>query len=167
MRNKFISFLLGLFLLIPLVRADIVWPALFLEEHILKWYVIGAGLVIEYFFILRLLKVDFKKAILITFTMNLISTLLGFILIPLGGIIWELFPMSLIFYFFNIGTFNPITWIATSIIATFINTFIEYFSIKWIFKMELGKRIFWWLGLANLLSVALALISLIYLGTSY
>ncbi|GMW00753.1 MAG: hypothetical protein AMXMBFR84_18900 [Candidatus Hydrogenedentota bacterium] len=136
--------------------ADLVWPALVLETGLTTWWIIAVGLLVEFVAILWVWKLPPGKAALITLCANLLSTLLGMILIPLAGVAWEVFP-GLVFYFvFGIGTFNPITWTATFILAVLINTFLEGAAIHYLFKQPFGKRYALWLGAANAVSVAVA-----------
>lgn len=140
-----------------MIFADVVWPALYLENRILTWWAIGIGLIIEFIFVSYLFKTSPAKAALMTLTANGASTIIGIILIPILGIVWELFPGIIIYKVFNIGTFNPITWTATFIIATLSNGAIETLSYKWIFKQRITKTVFWLICLANLFSVGIAL----------
>ena len=90
--------------------------------------------------------------------MNIASGLLGIILIPVLGILWELgvgIPLSLL----GMGTFNLITWTATFFIAVGSNALIETYALKYAHKMPFGRSRFLWLCLANGVSVGIALIS--------
>src|SRR5580698_10231577 len=143
--------------------ADLVWPALLLENRLLTWWAILVGLFVEYFFVRRITNLSFSRAVLADVSMNAVSALLGIILIPIAGLIWELFPGSVYMAVFHVGTFNPGTWVATALIAAILNTYIERFALRRLFKQPLlGRRAFWLLYLANAISVSLALASLFY-----
>jgi len=87
--GKFFFGLASLILLFPsLAFADLVWPALYLEQRILSWWAITAGLVAEYLFVRALTRFSIRKSVLATICMNLGSTLIGMALIPLLGIGW-------------------------------------------------------------------------------
>jgi hypothetical protein len=145
------------------VLADMVWPALLLEGRILTWWAILAGLGIEYFFVRGITNLSFSRAAVADIAMNAGSTLLGILLIPIAGIIWELFPGLIIYKLFDIGTFNPGTWIATILMAATINTFIERFVLRKLFKQPVArKRDFWLLFMGNAISIAIAFGSIIY-----
>jgi hypothetical protein len=143
----------------PTIFADMVWPALFLEQRLLAVPVISAGLLLEYVFVLRITELGTKRSILADLVMNAVSTLAGILLIPIAGIAWELFPGTFLYHNFNLGTFNPWTWTATFLLAVAINTTIEFFVLRRFFKQRLGKRGFGWLFVANTLSVGLAFAS--------
>jgi hypothetical protein len=132
------------------ILADIIWPALFLEDRLLSIWIIALGLIVEYFFVWRITSLGPLKSILADVVMNGASTLLGIILIPLFGFVVAIFPGELF------GTFSPITWGATFIVTVFLNTAIESFVLWKIFKQAFGKKQFWWLALANALSVGIA-----------
>lgn len=143
-----------------IILANLVWPALFLQNGLLSLRPILIGSLVEYLFIRQLTKFSIWKTILAVLTANGASTLLGFILIPLAGFVWELFPGILLYKFFNLGTFNPITWGATLLIAAAINALLETYVLAVIFKNPIGKRVFWWLFAANMASVGIAFYSL-------
>ena len=74
-------YLLGL-LLIPVVAyANAVWPALYLETRLFSLWPILIGLVVEYFFVLKLLVAVPKQAAIATIAANTASALLGIIII--------------------------------------------------------------------------------------
>jgi len=149
---------LFIFIFYPTVaKADMVWPALYLEKRLLSWWAICAGLLIEFFFIKHLFLLSPKRALLINVGANTASTIVGIILIPLTGFIWEIFIHDS-----NSPTFNPITWIFTFLSACFLNALIEGLIIKKLFKIEFefaGQKLMW-LIFANTFSVGIALISL-------
>ena len=101
------------------------------------------------------------KSFLADIAMNAASSLCGVVLIPLGGIAWEFFPGILIYKLLKIGTFNPGTWAATFLIAVFINSGLETAVLCYGFKQRPFRRFFWWLALANAISVGLAFGSLL------
>lgn len=142
------------------IFADVVWPALFLEQRLFSWWAIGLGLLAEFFFVRWLTTLTVRQGIVADLSMNAASALLGIILIPLAGIAWELFPGSILYKIFDIGTFNPGTWTATFLFAVLINAALESLVLRLAFKQKTGKRVFWWLCVANSLSVGLAFGSL-------
>lgn len=141
--------------------ADVVWPSLFLEQRLFSWWAIGLGLVVELFFVRRLTTLNWPRCIAADLLMNAVSALCGLILIPLAGIVWEIFPGMIMYKIFNIGTFNPATWTATYLFAVFINGILETLFLKYVFKQKTGRRVFLWICFANALSVALAFGSLL------
>jgi hypothetical protein len=145
----------------PALLADVVWPALILEQRLLSAIPIIAGLLTEWL-ALRLggFGLSWKRAAVVDVVMNLVSTAAGVPLIPLLGLAWEIFPGLVMYRFLNIGTFNPGTWVATFLMATLATTAVEAAVVKWGFKIALGWRRFGILGLANTLSVAIAFVSL-------
>jgi hypothetical protein len=140
--------------------ADVVWPALYLETRLFSWYAIGIGLVAEYLFVRWLFDLSIKRAVVATSVANGISAFAGIIFIPLAGIIWEFFPGLIYTKILNWGTFNPITWAATFALACLINTFIEAMVYRKVFNLQVRRREFWWIFLANTVSVAVAAITL-------
>jgi hypothetical protein len=83
--------------------------------------------------------------------MNVISTLVGIIAIPLTGILGEIIFFR-IDEIFKIGSFHISHWILDFILTVLCNTIIEGLSLKLIFKKTF-KKIFLWLFCANIISV--------------
>lgn len=143
-----------------LAYADVVWPALYLEIRLFSWWAIGSGLIAEFFFVKWLFALPVKRAAYVTTVANAVSAVAGLLLIPIAGIAWEFFPGLLYMKVLKWGTFNPITWAATFLIACLINTAIESAVYRRAFKFSVRRREFGWLFLANAVSVSVAFVSL-------
>lgn len=140
------------FVLMPITAsANMVWPSLYIVKGLSSWYIILSGLVIEFTFIKIFAKQTYLKSIFISFIMNMISTVVGFVLIPVSGIIGEFMLMP-----FGGGTFALSHWILSYILAVFSNVLIEGLSIRYIFKL---KKFFWWLLFANAISVIICILA--------
>ena len=137
-----------------------VWPALYLEKRLLAWWVIGFGLLVEWRAVHYLTGRSWRGSVWPTLAMNLASTIVGLVLIPLAGFGWEFFPGTLLYKIFDVGTFNPGTWIATLVFAVLINTSIEALVLKRVFKTRFPKDGFLVLALANAVSVGAAMVSI-------
>lgn len=142
--------------------ANVVWPALYLETRLFSWWAISVGLVIEYLFVRGLFGLAPGRAALADISANAASAVVGVVLIPIAGIAWELFPASVYNWVLGWGTFNPITWAGTFLIACMTNAVLEGFVYKRAFKVDLKikSRQFSWLVLANAFSVGVAFASL-------
>lgn len=152
-KTKYSFILLILLLLIPVsVSANVVWPSVYIAEGMRSFYVILAGLVIETVFVKFFLKENLFKSVLITFVMNIISAVVGFVLIPVSGLIGEIMLIP-----FGKGTFHISHWIMSYILAILSNVFIEGLSIKYIYKYSF-KKMFWWLCVANAISIVICIL---------
>ena len=143
-------------------RADVVWPSLYIVKGMLSLKVIILGLIAELLFVKYFTNLNWKKATIVTILMNLITTILGILLIPLSGLGAEL-VFDFVFHAydkFGIGTFHWSHWLVSYVIVILINTFIEGMFIKLYLKLKFN-RVFWWLMPANAISVFLCFISLI------
>jgi len=100
------------------------------------------------------------KAVLADVAMNTASSLIGVFLIPVARLAWEFSVGIALYKVFNIGTFNPITWAATFVLAVFVNSALETTVLRYGFKQRPLKRFFWWLSLANAFSVGIAVASI-------
>lgn len=145
-------FLLSLILMPVCVSANVVWPSLYILEGMLSWYVILLGFAVEIVFVKFFLKETYLKSVLIAFIMNLISTVLGLILIPLSGLVGEVLLIP-----FGTGTFHFTHWLLSYILAILINVVIEGLTVKFIFKNKF-KKMFWWLCMANAVSIIICIL---------
>lgn len=141
-------------------RADFIWPALMLEVRSFSWWAISSGLLLEWLVIRRAFAMTWKRSAAATVVANLVSSLLGLMFIPFAGIAWEFFPAPLYMRPLQWGTFNPITWLATYLMAVLINTFFEAWVYQFGFKSPVKRREAWMIVLANALSVGVAFVSL-------
>jgi hypothetical protein len=149
--------------LIPVAaHADMVWPALFLEPRLVSVPIIALGYLVEALVLNRAFAMAWPKALLVSAVVNAISAAIGVIAIPLAGIGWEIFPGILLYQAFNMGTFNPLTWTASLVLATGITTAIEVGCLRWIFKVPASHRTWAIWFLANLVSVGLAFLSFFF-----
>jgi hypothetical protein len=117
-------------------------------------------LFIEFFIVRWLFALPVRKAAIATVVANTVSAPAGVPLVPIAGIIWEFFPGTLYMGPLSWGTFNPITWVATFLLACLVTTAIEALVYRHSFKFRVGRREFIWLTVANSLSVGVALGSL-------
>ena len=145
--------------------ADVVWPALYLSDRLVAWYVIGAGLLVEYWFIRKATTLNWSEAIFADICSNGVSTLLGIVLIPTLGLLWEISAGGVINILFDTGTFNIGTWIGTVLLAALANATIESAVLVYGFKQKWQRRLVLWMFLANVISVGLAFASLLVIAT--
>lgn len=143
------------------ILANLVWPALYLTSRMFAVWPIAAGLLVELFFVRYATNLRGARCLAADIAMNLASAALGLLLIPLSGIIWELLAGITIHPLFNVGTFNPATWGATVLLAAGVNSLVEGLVLQNGFKQKLGRRGFWLLFAANLVSVSIAFVSII------
>jgi hypothetical protein len=128
------------------VLADVVWPALDLESRLVTVSVF--------------LGLSTWRSLLATFVMNAVSTAVGIVLLPVLGFLWEVGPARAVHSTTGMGTYNPVTWGVTAVLAVLSNGGIEGIVLRAVFKVPMnGKRVAVLL-LANAFSVGLALVSL-------
>ena len=136
-KTKFGLICLISFLLMPVCAgANMVWPSLYIAEGMRSWYVISVGLVFEIIFVKGFLKQTYLKSVLIAFVMNLVSTVLGVVAIPLSGFIGEILMIP-----FDTGTFHPSHWLVSYVFAVLSNVLIEGLTVKFIFKHKFRKML--------------------------
>jgi len=138
------------------IIANIVWPALYAEDKVSSIPIIALSLVIEYFFFRRLFNLNAQQACFNTLAANLASGLVGLVGRPLSGLLYELTIGMLVMWIFDWGTFNPVTWISVPIFGGALNALIELFTIRTIWKHKLSKKNFYWLWLANIITIGIA-----------
>jgi hypothetical protein len=141
--------------------ANVVWPALYLEGRLATWWAVSIGLLIEFLFVGWLFALPPKRTAVAVLAANVASAIAGAILIPLAGFVWEIFPGQIYMKLLGWGTFNPITWAGAVLMACFINAGIEVPVYIRGFKLAIRKREFWWLVLANAITVGVAFTSIL------
>ena len=147
--------LLFAFLLNSTAHADIVWPSLYIAVGMKSIPVILAGLVVEILFVKYCTKIKWLKAVAVAFLMNLVTSVIGLYTNTFSGLFLEL----ILHYVFGYDspTFNWDHWILHYTTIIFINTLIEGGVVRLTLKLKL-KNTFWWLFLANTISVMLCAI---------
>jgi hypothetical protein len=140
--------------------ADVVWPAAYIAGGLVFSWAVLVGLVLEWPFAKWLTGYSWWAAWKPTLAMNLASAILGGFLIAVAGIVWEVFPGTLIHRAMNVGTFNPITWWATFVMAVLINSLVEAQVLKRFFGVLKWWRAAGWLTIANSLSVTAAAVAI-------
>ncbi len=135
--------------------ANLIWPSIYIVQQYYAWYVILVGLIIEIVAAHIFLKTDWKRSAIVMLVANVISAVLGLLLIPLSGILVEILTLP-----FGGGTFALSHWILDYVCLVLLNTCVELLALKWIFKYPF-KRNFWWLFGANLISVVICLLLLL------
>ncbi len=144
-----------------LILADVVWPALLVEQRLLGVLPIAVGLIAEWLALyFGGFGLSWKKAVIVDLVMNTVSSVVGIVLIPILGLIWEFVPGLVIQRMLHVGTFNPLTWIGTFLFSVGASTVIEAAVVRWLFRIPLGRRRFWILCAANCASTAIAFASL-------
>jgi len=134
--------------IVPLF-ADGVWPSIIVAESIYSLIPIIIGLIIEWVILRYAFNLSWKKAAWVDVAMNAASAAIGFVFIPLAGMVVG-FGIS---YKFNI-----VVWY---LIAILMSTAIEALVIKWLFKIPLHYRQLLILFGANGLSAGIAFVSLL------
>ena len=142
-----------------IARADMVWPALYLVSRLFTWWAIAIGLLIEFVVIRIAFALPPRKAILADIAANAASSLVGAVVIAIGGLIWEFGPGQLMYKWLNVGTFNPFTWGVTIIVAALVNAVIETFVLTERFDVPFSRRTFIILTVANAVTVGIAFAS--------
>jgi hypothetical protein len=140
--------------------ADLVWPALALEQRMLSVVPIITGLIVEWLALwLGGFGLTWKKAIVVDVVMNVASALIGLFLIPALGMGWEYGPEQLVDRLIPIGMTFQIDWLVMYAIAVAATTAIEAAVVRWGFRIRLGTRRFAILFGANAISVGFAFVS--------
>jgi hypothetical protein len=131
--------------------ANVVWPALYLEEKLLSALSIGAGLTGEILVLRAALEVPWRRAIGTGFLMNAVSTVVGILLIPFLGLFWETMWEG-----FGGRYGATASWAVLLVLATAANTAIEIPFAWKVGRVPFGLRLAAWMFAANGVTVGLA-----------
>ena len=158
MKKRLLTLSALILTLFPTVaNANIIWPSLVIAQGLRSYDVILLGLLIEVIFVKIFEKQTWLRCGIIAVIMNLVSTLLGVILIPALGFFGTLVLGLLSEIIPALGnTFDTPVWIFSYILTIFINAFVEGMTVHYTAKIPL-KKTFWWLLFANTLSVAVCI----------
>lgn len=145
--------------------ANVVWPAAIVAARKytdgMVWAAIAAGILIELFLLNKVFTDSFRKVLLMVLVANLVSALLGWVLIPLSGILHELSIGLILSIFSNYGTFSLTAWINTFILTALTSTIIESGVYRFGFKKKFHKsKIFLIIFLSNTISTAVTYLNL-------
>ncbi|MGH6735241.1 MAG: hypothetical protein ACRECX_04075 [Methyloceanibacter sp.] len=141
--------------------ANVIWPAALLTERLLAWWIIGASLVIEWYFVATAFRLSPRNAAWATLAANAMSAGIGVFLVPFLGI-----GLAAILHYSGIGPaigwqdFSLPDWAATFVLAVAANLAIELAVFRFGYGLGIGRRAFWLIALANVITVGLALVSL-------
>ncbi len=144
-----------------LAFANVIWPAYIAESRIISLHIIVISLLIEFLFFKYLFKITIIRALCYTLIANTASTILGLVLRPISGILWELSFGFVINEIFNWGTFNFVTWASVPILGGAVNAFLELLTIKICWKQKLSKKNYFLTWGINAITIAIALVSLL------
>ena len=142
------------------VLADIVWPGVILADRLMGAISVGVGLIVEAMVLRWAFGMSWLKAIVADVAMNAASTVPSAYLVVGGGLAWEVGPGRVLYTLLHIGTFNPITWAATCLLAVVANTLIEMTVLRLFFKVPFVLRSLAFIAGANAISVVVAFASL-------
>ena len=142
---------------------DVVWPSLFVAYYYYASFAILLGFLVEWVVFHHWLGFAWKRAFFAALVANALSAALGVVLIPLSGLGWEFTIGLLMRRIGEIGTFNPVTWIASWLLAVLVNTLVEIVPLVWAFKVKWSWRLFTVVLLANFASVAFAFLMSLFM----
>lgn len=127
---------------------DVLVTALCFAEGLAGWYVMVLSLIAELVIIKLFLKESWLKSVTIVLVMNMVSLILGMVTSLIVGLLCE----TVLYILPNTGTLHISHWAANFLAFALINAVVEGLVIKIGFKYKF-KKIFWWLCLANVISL--------------
>lgn len=121
------------------------------NRFLLLFSVIGFALIIKFFFVRRLTALSLGKCVLADFVMNLVSVLVGIILIPAAIFVWQLSLGTILENYLNIGTFNLgaaiapfVTRTVILLVAIAVLAWLETITLRVIFNQgDFGQESHW------------------------
>ena len=139
-----------------LLFADVVWPALYLVDRMLAIEMIVLGLCVEAAIFRRAFQMTWRRVILATVVINVVSSVAGLLILPAWGWYWCEVTLQRDARY-GWGTFNPLGWAETCCFAWLLTTLVEWLPLR----LAVGRQKFLVLVLlaANFLSVGLAFLS--------
>jgi hypothetical protein len=143
-----------------LAHANMIWPTLLITGRVYSVPAVAIGYLVEVAVLRKAFRLSWRSAVGYGALANVVSALLGVFLLPLAGIVWEIFPGLIVNAITNQGTFNPISWAGAFAIAVLLTTWVEAQILKRACRVRVGRREWSLWALGNTTSVALAFVSL-------
>ena len=123
--------------------ADVAWPAFYLAAGLVFTHAILIGLALEWPVVKTVMGRSWRGSVVPTLIINLVSATLGGILIAVAGIVWEVSGGLLVQRLFpGLGTFNPVTWVVTAVLAVVINSIVEASALRALYSVDNWRRSF-------------------------
>lgn len=145
-----------LFAIMHALVADVVWPALALEQRLLSILPVLSGLLFEALVLRYAFALTWRKAALVDLVMNAVSAAVGLLLLPSAGLATDRWLINHL----SVATFDRTDWAIACLFAMFLSSGIETAVVRWMFRIPITVRRFWWIVFANAGSVAIAFVSL-------
>jgi len=134
--------------------ANLIWPEIVFTKRIVEWWIIAAGLVIEFLFLWWMFRLPLWKTLVVVVVANAVSALIGFVLLPWLGYLRELLLSPL-----RLPTFRLPNLLTALVLLTAFNVLIEGLVYRYAFGLRFGRRNIVWLILANAASAAVMFVS--------
>jgi hypothetical protein len=142
-------------------HANVIWPAAILTGRLLAWWIIAVSIIIEFFFVQRAFRLGALDALWATIGANAVTAVAGLYALPYSTLFLELgIHHSGIGDKIGWETFSLTSWIITFIIAVAINLAVELAVYKYGYRLKVDRRAFRLIAAANIITVAIAFISL-------
>ena len=139
--------------------ADIVWPAIYVLDSYYRFYYIAIlTVVIEAIAIAKILKINGKKASLMSLVANIFSATIGLYISTFSMLGWHFIVDN-----FTRGTFNTFNEVATIFIMLILSIFLEGLVVKFIWKYKI-KEITASLSIGNIISYSVIAADLFMFG---
>jgi hypothetical protein len=131
------------------VSADVVVPAVqAIQERQSFSLMVFIGMAIEYLFIRNLFHTPVIKAVVMTVGVNLLSSFMGVLLLIVLPVVLSDWAIEIF-----IGAAGFWEWIYAFLLSVCLNTCIETFGMRHIFRLPMDRSIFGWMWVANAFSV--------------
>lgn len=131
--------------------ANVMWPALLMEQRLSSPFVIGLGLAVEWALIRWVFGFPPLRALWAALAANAASAAVGFVGRPFLGAVWSVLPAVM-----GLPTFGSLDWAGTFVVAVLANLLIEGLVLRWGFRLPMTWRNLAWLALANAATIGAA-----------
>jgi hypothetical protein len=165
--GKAIGLALLLILLPSAAFADVIFPAVILTGRLLSWWIIGLSIVIEAAIVRFAFRLTFLNALFASLAANAASAVVGVFTLPYVGLFVEV-ALNNAGLTTEMGwAFSPADWAASFLLGLAISLVIELAVYRFGYRLKLGTREIALITVANLITVALALVSIAFIPSGY
>lgn len=131
--------------------ANVLWPALIMEQRLFSPLVIIIGFAVEWAVIRYVFDVPTLGALWASLAANAASMAVGFIGRPFLGFFWSILPSLL-----GHATFSPLDWAGTFLVTVLVNVAIEAPVLRYGFALPMPWRNLGWIALVNAVTIGAA-----------
>lgn len=119
------------------------------------FWAIVAGLLVKFVYVRYLTRLAWSRCAVVDVAMNVAFTFTNLISLPAAFLVWTL-PRLALNRVIGADDADPVNWVALLMVMALITALSDALVLRFVFKLELGKKTFWLLYVTNAVCIAVA-----------